>query len=135
MYLCLVIFSLVLTGCTNRFLCIKMGDCAPWYTELLEEYSIGWNAWLGKSKDQRIKEFGLPDNCMKLESGEEVCEWKVSGLSGSGSYYRGTGTSQISSYEHRLAYTYDRDHIARVWNYRGELGQANSLGNLGPRRQ
>lgn len=126
-----LLLSLSLSGC-SYFLCAHMGDCGPWYNEQLEKSAIGWNSWLGKLKDQRIREFGLPDSCVKLETGEEVCEWRVSGFRGSGSYSGGSGSSHVASYEHRVTFTYDRDHIARIWNYRGDWGQANSQGNLGP---
>ena len=39
------------------------------------------NPWLGKSKDERVKQMGPANQCAKLSSGEEACEWKQSGVS------------------------------------------------------
>jgi len=39
---------------------------------------------------------------------------------------RGYGSSSVSSSEHHRIFTYDRDHIARAWSYRGSWGQRSS---------
>jgi hypothetical protein len=82
------------------------------------------NRYLGKHKDEFIKKNGPPTGCTTLATGEETCEWIRSGMSGGGSYSANTGhaDSSVSTWEHRVIYTYDRDRIAREWSYRGNLG-------------
>ncbi len=96
--------------------------------EKLDEWEVRWNQWLGKSKDERIKNIGPPDLCSSLTDGGEVCEWRSGGVSGDGSYsaHTGYGASSVSSWEHRRIFVYDRDHIARAWSYQGTLGARDS---------
>ncbi len=63
--------------------------------------------WLGKSKKERVRVIGAPSTCSALNAVEEVCEWA----------HR---TDQL------VAFTYDRDGLARAWAYRGMLGQFTS---------
>jgi len=80
------------------------------------------NSWLGKSKNDRIKRYGPPTKCAHLDSKEEVCEWYYGGIEGSGS----GNTSQVSSWERHIVYTYDENGIAKEWTLTGSLGEMSS---------
>nr|MBA3753158.1 hypothetical protein [Nitrospira sp.] len=41
----------------------------------IHEYSPKWDSWTGSSKDERIKEMGIPTRCHAFKDGGEVCEW------------------------------------------------------------
>jgi hypothetical protein len=112
-------------------LCASGISCGAYYEEQLDQLELQWNQWLGKTKDERIKSVGPPDKCETLTTREEVCEWRSGGVSGGGSYsaHTGSGSSSISSWEHRRIFTYDRDHIARSWSYHGSFGQRRSKGS------
>jgi len=64
--------------------------------------------FLGKSKDERIRIIGPPNACTRLTTGGEICEWSP---------------KASSALEQHVAYSFDRDGIARGWSYRGPLGQ------------
>jgi hypothetical protein len=97
-----------------------------------QQLSERFDKWIGKHRDQRIKVAGPPGRCFILESKEEVCEWVKSGVSGEGhSAYDGNigyggGYSEVSSWEHRVLFIYDTDHIATSWRYSGDWGQFES---------
>jgi hypothetical protein len=113
------------SGCSS-LLC-NYGDCGPYYQEKLDESRTRWDYWLGKSKDDRIKSVGPPTACSMLTTGEEVCEWAEGGVSGGGSYNPTFGgSSSVSSYAHRRIFTYDQNHIAVAWSYRGTWGESRS---------
>jgi hypothetical protein len=133
MKILIVILFLLLSGCS--YMMCAAGFCDAYDSERLNAMESKWNQWLGKTKDERIKDMGPPDKCAVLDSGEEVCEWRRGGVSGGGSYnpYTGVGDSSVSSWEHRIIFTYDKDRIARAWSYRGSLGQRSSKGtNVNP---
>ena len=110
-----------LSGC-DTVMC-NLGNCGP----LLDEAQVGWDGWLGKSKDDRIKSIGLPASCTTLTSGEEMCEWRDGGVSGGGSYNPNFGgSSSVSSYEHKRIFIYDKNHIAVGWSYQGSWGTRSS---------
>lgn len=125
--LALLLLMMLTSGC-SYMLCAYGLSCEAYYSEKLDESEVGWNQWLGKSKDERIKKVGPPDICSSLSDGGEVCEWRSGGVSGGGSYsaHTGYGSSSMSSWEHRRIFVYDRDHIARAWSYRGTLGSRES---------
>ena|SRR2546427_3166326 len=125
----LLLLGILVTGC-SYMLCASGISCGAYYKEQLDAMEPQWNQWIGKTKDERIKAMGPPDKCETLTTGEEVCEWRSSGVSGGGSYsaQTGYGSSSVSSWEHRRIFTYDRDHIARSWSYRGSWGQRHSKG-------
>ncbi len=129
-YAWLLPLGLLMTGCSHM-LCAAGLDCSDYYLEQLDEMAPLWDQWLGKTKDERIKSEGPPDKCEVLVTGEEVCEWRSGGISGQGSYsaHSGYGQSSSSSWEHRRIFTYDKNHIARAWSYRGSLGIRNSKVN------
>lgn len=112
----LSIFLLGLIGCANPY--ALKGDWPDealmpggFFSErILNKVSPRWNVWLGKTKDERIRELGLPDRCAVLTTGEEVCEWRKLGV----------------NWEHKLSFIYDGQRIAREWSYSGSWGQQTS---------
>lgn len=76
----------------------------------LNEMTPSWNLWLGKAKDERIRKMGPPEQCAILQTGEEVCTWALFS----------------PNYQQKLSYTYDRQGIAREWNYVGDWGRRSS---------
>ena len=86
------------------------------------------NAWLGSSKDDRIRAFGPPQRCTALSIQGEVCEWQYGGVTGGGSYSGGYGSSSVGSWERRIIFSYNKAGIAQSWNVTGTLGQFSSAG-------
>lgn len=41
----------------------------------IENRTQSWDAWVGTSKDDRVKELGIPTRCHTFKSGGEACEW------------------------------------------------------------
>ena len=116
---------LVMSGCSS-LLCGYGFGCDAYYQEQLDKKETEWNQWLGKTKDERIMKVGPSDISAPLSDGGEACEWRSGGVSGGGSYSANSGSSWVSSWEHHIVFTYDRDHIARAWSYHGSLGQRTS---------
>ena len=125
--LVLLVLMMLTSGC-SYMLCAYGLSCDAYHQEMLDAREVKWDQWLGKSKDERIKKEGPPDKCASLTDGGEVCEWRSGGVSGGGSYsaHTGYGSSSVSSWEHRILFTYDCDHIARAWSYHGTLGSRES---------
>ena len=119
--------SLFATGCGPGF-----GNAKPWTPPLTpqEQFASAFNSWLGVSKDERIKRIGVPTACMVLSTGEEACDWVNQRLFGKSFSYSdkfgGVGAGSLNSEEHRVTFTYDREHIARFWSYNGNLGSFTS---------
>lgn len=36
-----------------------------------------WNGWIGSSKDDRVRDQGIPTRCHTFKSGGEACEWPI----------------------------------------------------------
>jgi hypothetical protein len=36
-----------------------------------------WNSWMGTTKDERVREQGIPTRCHTFKSGGEACEWPI----------------------------------------------------------
>ena len=36
-----------------------------------------WNAWIGTTKDERVRDQGIPTRCHTFKSGDEACEWPI----------------------------------------------------------
>jgi hypothetical protein len=106
------------------FLVLAVGGCTAvenfWRTEVVNVYAPKYsrekdraqlvdslNYFLGKSKEERIRVVGVPNQCVPLKQGWETCEWvpKTSGI------------------EQQIAYTYNSEQVAMAWSYRGPLGQ------------
>jgi hypothetical protein len=74
------------------------------------------NYWLGRSKDERTRIIGPPQECVSFNKTEELCEWRIA---------RGGGSASAPE-THSFTYTYNQDHLARAWTYRGDYGQFTS---------
>src|SRR5437867_4108285 len=99
---------------------LLMAGCAT-YSDRRQEQADRLNNWLGTTKDARVIKIGAPDRCTPLKSGGEACEWIRSGMTGGGSYLEGTGSSHVTTWEHRVVFTYDHEGIAKYWSYRGSF--------------
>jgi hypothetical protein len=36
-----------------------------------------WNGWIGSTKDERVRDQGIPTRCHAFKSGGEACEWPI----------------------------------------------------------
>jgi len=101
---------------------------------LIHPIDARFDPWLGKTKAVRMSVIGPPDKCTTLSTGGEACEWITNGvasaslncpadLSPEAPECRG-GVGE--SWEDHVIFTYNRDGIATVWNYRGSSGQRSS---------
>lgn len=36
-----------------------------------------WNTWIGSTKDDRVRDQGIPTRCHTFKSGGEACEWPI----------------------------------------------------------
>jgi hypothetical protein len=103
-------------------LTLGQAGCAsfePSYTELVDRR---FNVWLGKSKDDRIRVAGPPEQCAPLQSAEEACTWRSVGIDG-------TSVSRfvtVTSWAHQVVFIYDKNGIARQWHYSGSWGERAS---------
>ena len=91
----------------------------PSYSQLIDQR---FNAWLGKSKDERMRIAGPPERCAPLQSSEEACVWESKGIEGSSV----TKFVTVSSWMHQVVFIYDRQGIARAWHYSGSWGERSS---------
>lgn len=110
--LCLLMVMLSLVGCAAF---------DPPYSDLIDQR---FNPWLGRSKDDRMRTAGPPERCAQLQSGEEACTWKSTGIDGSSV----TRFVTVSSWLHRVVFIYDRNGMARAWHYSGSWGERSSAG-------
>ncbi|MCC2640103.1 MAG: exported protein of unknown function [Nitrospira sp.] len=85
-----------LTGCLNQE---------------IHEYSPKWDSWMGSSKDERIKEMGIPTRCHSFADGGEVCEWSI---------------PQQDGRQELIGLTFDGKGKACQWSYRGFYGVQKS---------
>lgn len=106
--LALLFLLMLVSGC-SALLCSR-GICGPYNQEKLDESAIEWNKAIGTHKDELIKVNGSFDICSPLTDGGEVCEWRV----------------VQGSRNHRLIYTFDRNHTAQSWSYTGKYGSRKS---------
>jgi len=109
--LLLLLTALAWGGCDGFDLVSKTALLAPGSPEEGKKFLVeALNYWVGRSKDERVRAFGAPVRCQKLETAE-VCEWKT--------------TRQL------VAFNYDAGGIARSWSYRGEYGQFTKANHQG----
>ena len=87
---------LALAGCVNQ--------------EILE-YTPKWDSWMGSSKDDRIKEMGIPTKCHSYKDGGEVCEWSV---------------PQQDGRQDLIGVSFNSKGQACQWSYRGFYGMQKS---------
>jgi hypothetical protein len=92
--LCAFMLLVALTACAGQAL------KAPMKT---------WDGWLGKHKDDVVKEWGIPKQCVSLRSGE-VCEWDAPGVAPGD----------------RVTFDFTKDGLACHWTYRGFYGERRS---------
>lgn len=70
-----------------------------------------WNTWLGTTKDERVRDRGIPTRCHTFKAGGEACEWPVMWAPGS------TGT---------ITMTFDNKGVACEWAYKDVYGENRS---------
>jgi hypothetical protein len=63
--------------------------------------------WIGKTKAERVRVIGVPEQCAMKTSKEEVCQWRFFGAAG------GTTTNSLVI----LTYTAD---LATDWSFRSD---------------
>lgn len=81
--------------------------CAASY----EKSAVSWDNWLGTSKDERVKDLGIPTRCHAFKTGGEACEWPVRWTPES------TGT---------LTLQFDHKGLTCEWTYRDLYGDRRS---------
>ncbi len=62
-----------------------------------------WNGWIGSTKDDRVRDQGIPTRCHAFKNGGEACEWPIMWAPGS------TGT---------ITMTFDSRGVACQWVYK-----------------
>lgn len=77
----------------------------------LDDSASRWDAWLGASKDERVRELGIPTRCHAFRSGGEVCEWPLR-----------AGPDTVDT----ISLTFDPRGTACEWMYRGFYGEQRS---------
>jgi hypothetical protein len=66
---------------------------------------------MGSSKDDRIKDMGIPTRCHSFKDGSEVCEWTV---------------PQQDGRQDLVGVTFNGKGQACAWSYRGFYGMQKS---------
>ncbi len=61
------VLSLLLFGVVSIAGCVASYDKA----------ALSWDAWVGTSKDERVKDLGIPTRCHAFKAGGEACEWPI----------------------------------------------------------
>ena len=87
-------FSMLIIGVS---ILVAVMGCASTKDRERRALSDEFDKWLGRYKDHRIIERGLPDRCIAQSGGSEICEWQSD-----------AGT---------VRFLYDKDSIARRWKY------------------
>ncbi len=77
----------------------------------IHEYSPKWDSWMGSSKDDRIKDMGIPTRCHSFKDGGEVCEWSV---------------PQQEGRQDLIGLTFNSKGQVCQWSYRGFYGMQKS---------
>jgi hypothetical protein len=77
----------------------------------IHEFSPTWDSWMGSSKDDRIKDMGIPTRCHSFKDGSEVCEWTV---------------PQQDGRQDLVGVTFNGKGQACAWSYRGFYGMQKS---------
>ncbi|MCK6499134.1 MAG: hypothetical protein L6Q38_06600, partial [Nitrospira sp.] len=77
----------------------------------IHEFSPMWDAWMGSTKDERIKEMGIPTKCHSFKDGSEVCEWSI---------------PQQDGRQDVIGLTFNGKGQACQWSYRGFYGMQKS---------
>lgn len=96
---CRVLIAVLVVGLTG---------CAEY---ALEDSTRKWDLWLGTTKDDRVRELGIPTRCHAFRAGGEVCEWVVP--------VEGGRTET-------LGLNFDAKGTTCQWTYRGFYGDRRS---------
>jgi hypothetical protein len=67
-----------------------------------------WDSWIGTSKDDRVRESGIPTRCHAFKNIGEICEWQVRWTQDT------AGTIDVQ---------FDAKGIACHWTYRDYYGE------------
>lgn len=92
-------------------LLLELAGCAG---QTLDDASKKWDAWIGTTKDDRVRELGIPTRCHTFKGGGEVCEWPVKWAPDT------TDT---------LALTFDSQGMVCQWTFRSLYGDRHSQGS------
>ena len=77
----------------------------------LDDTAYKWDAWLGTSKDERVRELGIPTRCHAFRSGGEVCEVPLR-----------AGPDTVDT----ISLSFDPRGAVCEWMYRGFYGEQRS---------
>lgn len=75
---------------------------------MYEDLALKWDSWIGTSKDDRVRESGIPTRCHAFKNGGEICEWQVRWTQDT------AGTINVQ---------FDAKGIACHWTYRDYYGE------------
>lgn len=76
----------------------------------LDTEAQSWDAWIGISKDDLVKKFGIPTRCHTFKSAGEACEWPV----------------RLPAQAGPLTVQFDARGNACQWTYRDVYGDRHS---------
>ena len=75
------------------------------------DHTTLWNSWVGSTKDDRVRELGIPTRCHQFKNGGEMCEWP---------YRTGIDGADI------VNLSFNSKGIVCQWGYRGFYGDRRS---------
>ena len=52
---------------------LTVGCASSYYDKAAQS----WDAWIGTSKDERVRDLGIPTRCHVFKGGGEACEWPI----------------------------------------------------------
>jgi len=77
----------------------------------IDDHVHRFDSWIASSKDDRVREMGIPLRCHQFKAGGEMCEWP----------YR-IGPETIDT----VNLTFDGKSSVCSWSYRGFYGERRS---------
>ncbi len=77
----------------------------------LGDHTTLWNSWIGSTKDDRVRELGVPTRCHQFKNGGEMCEWP----------YR-TGINPVDN----VSLSFNPKGVVCQWSYQGFYGERRS---------
>lgn len=89
--------------------CLFLSGCAEGMHGKSDE---SWDSWIGSTKDDRVRDQGIPTRCHTFKTGGEACEWPVMWAPNS------TGTITIS---------FDDKGTACQWFYKDSYLEKRSV--------
>jgi hypothetical protein len=89
---------------------LALSACAG---HMLENASLKWDSWVGTTKDDRVRDLGIPARCHTFKSGGEICEWSM--------LWKGE-----VEMEENVSLLFDAKGIMCQWVYRGFYGERRS---------